>query len=129
MQATDAATHDSQALEALPDETNTSADVGAASADRCARSEMALMEEGSSSHIRRKGQKGKPLSERAQQTDHRRSRARVPVEHAFAPQEEDGMAVETEGIVLAHFKTGMKSLVYDARRLVWLNEGDKPALA
>lgn len=125
----DAALHDSQILEELLDESNTSADVWADSAYRSEAKEATLKEQGWRSHIHRKGQKGKPLNARAQEANRKRSKVRARVEHVFAQQEAmGGMMVRTIGIVRARIKIGMMNLVYNLRRLAWMKEHKPPAV-
>ena len=126
-EVTDAAVHDSQVFDELLDERNTSADVWADSAYRSAEREQALKADGWRSHIHRKGHKGKPLSEREQEANRKRSRVRARVEHVFAQQEAmGGMLVRTVGIARARFKIGMKNLAYNIQRLVWLKGNRQP---
>ena len=128
-QSSDAALHDSQIFEELLDEGNTSADVWADSAYRSEATEATLKEEGWRSHIHRKGQKDKPLTEREQEANRKRSKVRARVEHVFAQQEAmGGMIVRTIGIVRARFKIGMMNLVYNLRRLAWLKANKPPAV-
>lgn len=126
-QVSDAALHDSQVFEELLDGSNTSAEVWADSAYRSEEKERALQEGGWRSRIHRKGQKGKPLNDRGQEANRKRSQARARVEHVFAQQEAmGGMLVRTIGIVRARFKIGMKNLAYNIRRLVWLKGNVRP---
>jgi len=126
-QVSDAALHDSQVFGELLDEANSSGDVWADSAYRSAATEAALKEDGWRSRIHRKGQKDKPLNEREQEANRKRSQVRSRVEHVFAQQEAmGGTLVRTIGIVRARFKIGMKNLVYNIRRLAWLKENVKP---
>lgn len=128
-EASDAALHDSQVFGELLDESNSSADVWADSAYRSQEHESDLRRDGWRSHVHRKGHKGKPLSERAQQANHKRSKVRARVEHVFAQQEAmGGMKVRTIGIVRARFKIGMMNLVYNLRRLAWLKQNRRPVL-
>lgn len=119
-QVSDAALHDSQVFEDLLDPDNTSADVWADSAYRSQDREATLREDGWRSRIHRKGQKGQPLSDRAQAANRRRATVRARVEHVFAQQEAMGrMLVRT---------IGMMSLAYNLWRLAWLKASRAPAL-
>jgi len=129
-QVSDAALHDSQVFDELLDPANTSADVWADSAYRSQDREAVLRDDGWRSRIHRKGQKGKPLSDRAQAANRRRSTVRARVEHVFAQQEAMGhMLVRTIGVVRARFKIGMMNLAYNLRRLAWLKANREPATA
>ncbi|MDZ7753209.1 MAG: IS5 family transposase [Gammaproteobacteria bacterium] len=118
---TDAAVHDSQVLDRLLDPMNTSADVWADSAYRSKEREAALKERGYRSHIQTKGTAKRPLSERAIKANHRRAKVRVRVEHIFAAQTAmGGMLVRTIGLARARVKIGMMNIVYNIRRLAYL---------
>jgi len=113
--------HDSQVLDELLDADNTSAEVWADSAYRSRDRQQALAEQGFRSHIHRKGQAGKPLSERANEANRRRSKVRARVEHIFGQQTAmGGKLVRTIGMARANFKIGMMDLVYNIRRMSWL---------
>lgn len=59
----------------------------------------------------------------------RRSKVRARVEHVFAQQEATGrMLVRTIGVVRPWFKVGMMNLVYNLRRLAWLQAKRQPAM-
>ncbi len=66
-EVSDAALHDSQTLDALLDENNTSSQVWADSAYRSAEVEQKLADKGLKSQIHRKGKRNKPLNKRQQQ--------------------------------------------------------------
>ena len=81
---------------------------------RAARSEQVKKKMAGTGHIHHKGQKDKPLGERTQAANPKRSRVWARVEHVFAQQEAmGGMLVRTIGITRARFKIGMKNLVYN----------------
>ena len=71
------------------------------------------------SHIHRKGQRGKPLTQQAQKCNRTKSTARVRVEHIFGAQANDmgGTVVRTIGLVRVKAKIGMKNLAYNMRCL------------
>jgi len=71
------------------------------------------------SHIRRKGKRGKPLTEQAKGSNRTKSSVRVRVEHIFGAQVGDmgGTLVRTIGMVRAKARIGMKNLVYNMRHL------------
>lgn len=119
--ATAANVHDSQVFEELIDPTNTRAEVWADCAYRSEEQEQALALRGYRSRIHRKGQAGKPLSERAQEANRKRSKVRARVEHIFGQQVAmGGKLVRTIGLARARFKIGMMNLVYNMRRFGWL---------
>ena len=129
-QVSDAALHDSQVFDELLERDNTSADVWADSAYRSQEREATLRDDGWRSRIHREGQKDKPLSDRAQAANRRRSTARARVEHVFAQQQAMGrMLVRTIGVVRARFKIGMMQLAYNLRRLAWLKASREPGMA
>ena len=82
---------------------------------------QALAEQGFRSHIHRKGQAGKPLSDRANEANRKRSKVRARVEHIFGQQTAmGGKLVRTIGMARPKFKIGMMNLVYNIRRMSWL---------
>ena len=115
----DAAQHDSQAVDHLLMEGNTGAGVWADSAYRSEEMEAKLRARGLKS---RKGKRGKPLSEQAKASNRTKSSVRVRVEHVFGAQTNDmgGTLVRTIGIARAKAKIGMKNIAYNMRRLVQL---------
>ena len=119
---TDASVHDSQKLDEVLDKSNTSNEVWADSAYRSVETEARLKEKGYKSRIHRRGARNHPLSTRQQAANTTRSRVRVRVEHVFGDQENamGGKFVRTIGIARACVKIGMMNLVYNMRRLVWL---------
>ena len=105
----------------LIDPDPTSADVWADSAYRSQDNEQELAAKGYRSHIHRKGQAGKPLSSRANEANRKRSKVRARVEHIFGQQTAmGGKMVRTIGLSRANFKIGMMNLVYNIRRMSWL---------
>ena len=119
---TDACVHDSQKLDEILDRSNTSNEVWADSAYRSIETEARLKEDGYKSRIHRRGARNRPLSQRQQAGNTTRSRVRARVEHVFADQEAamGGKFVRTIGMARACVKIGMMNLVYNMRRLVWL---------
>lgn len=116
---TSAEVHDSQVFEELLDETNSSGDVWADSAYRDQAREDTLAEANYRSKIHRKGSRKRPLNEREQEANRKRSRIRARVEHVFAQQAD--RLVRTIGKARAEVKIGLMNLVYNMRRLVWLS--------
>lgn len=118
----DAALHDSQAVDHLLMQGNTSADVWADPAYRSEEMEAKLRARGLKSRIHRKGKRGKPLSEQGKASNRTKSAVRARVEHVFGAQTNDmgGTLVRTVGLVRAKAKIGMKNLAYNMRRLAQL---------
>ena len=117
-----AAVHDSQAVDHLLMQGNTGAGVWADTAYRSEEMEAKLRARGQKSHIHRKGRRGKPLSEQGKGSNRTKSAVRARVEHIFGAQTNDmgGTLVRTIGIVRAKAKIGMKNLAYNMRRLAQL---------
>lgn len=118
----DAAEHDSKAVDHLLMRGNTGSGVWADSAYRSEEMEAKLRDRKLTSHIHRKGKRGKPLTEQAKGSNRTKSTVRVRVEHVFGAQSNDmgGTLVRTIGMVRAKAKIGMKNLAYNMRRLVQL---------
>ena len=121
-QVTDAAVHDSQAVEGILDPNNTASGVWADSAYRSAGIEAKLTEKGLKSQIHRKGHRNKPLTEREKRGNKTRSKVRARVEHVFGAQSNDmgGTLVRSIGLARATARMGLKNLAYNMRRLVQL---------
>jgi IS5 family transposase len=117
-----AAQHDSQAVDHLLMRGNTGSGVWADSAYRSEEMEGKLRDRKLKSHIHRKGKRGKPLTAQAKGSNRTKSSVRVRVEHIFGAQTNDmgGTLVRTIGLVRAKAKIGMKNLAYNMRRLVQL---------
>jgi len=115
---TSAEVHDSQAFEELLDETNSNGSIWADSAYRSAEREAALSDANYRSHIHHKSTRKRPLNEREQEANRKRSKVRARVEHVFAQQ--TNRLVRSIGQARAGVKIGMMNLVYNMRRLVWL---------
>jgi transposase, IS5 family len=115
----DASQHDSQAADHLLMRGNTGSGVWADAAYRSEEMEAKLRALKLTSHIHRKGKRGKPLTEQAKGSNRTKSTVRVRVEHIFGAQANDmgGTLVRTIGMVRAKAKIGMKNLAYNMRRL------------
>jgi len=115
----DAALHDSQAVDELLIRGNTASGVWADAAYRSEEIEVKLRARGFTSRIHRKGKRGKPLTEQAKKSNRTKSSIRVRVEHVFGAQTNDmgGTMVKTIGLVRAKAKIGLKNLTYNIRRL------------
>ncbi|SDE92928.1 Transposase, Mutator family, partial [Paracoccus isoporae] len=118
----DAALHDSQAVDHLLMRGNTGAGVWADPAYRSAEMEAKLRARGLKSHIHRKGKRGKPLTEQGKASNRTKSAVRARVEHVFGAQTNDmgGALVRTIGLIRAKATIGMKNLAYNMRRLAQL---------
>ena len=129
---TDAAVHDSQAVDQLLTRGNTGSGVWADAAYRSAEIEATLKARKLTSHIHRKGQRGKPLTQQAQKSNRTKSTVRVRVEHIFGAQANDmgGTLVRTIGVasgcsnrwrdrwqLRAKARIGTPNLAYNMRRL------------
>jgi len=142
---TDAAVHDSQAVDHLLMQGNTGSGVWADAAYRSEEMESKLHDRKLKRHIHRKDNRssrtcksmrcravGKPLTEQAGRANRTKSTVQVRpfrpckamhcqamVEHIFGAQANDmgGTLVRTIGLVRAKAAIGMKNLAYDMRRL------------
>ena len=98
---------------------NTGAGVWADATYRSEQMEAKLKARKLTSHIHRKGKRGKPPTEQRKGSNRTKSTVRVRVEHIFGAQANDmgGTLVRTIGMVRAKAKIGMKNLAYNMRRL------------
>src|SRR6476659_7238299 len=119
---TDASVHDSQKLDGLLNNANTSQDVYADSAYRSAETEAKLNARGFRSRIHQRASRGHALSKAQQKANRQKSKIRVRIEHVFGAQENapGGRIIRTIGAVRARAKIGLQNLVYNLRRLVIL---------
>jgi IS5 family transposase len=118
---TEASLHDSHAFDEVFDGKNTSKDAWADAAYRAKEREDDLKARGYRSHIHYKGSRGHPLSEAKRAVNARRSKIRARVEHVFGRQAQmGGKLVRSIGIVRARANIGMKNLVYNLKRFVFL---------
>lgn len=122
-EVTDAAVHDSQALDALLSKDNTSSDVFADSAYRSTEAEAKLKARGLRSRIHRRAHRNHPLSDAQTRANRAKSKIRARIEHVFGAQQNSvgGRIVRTIGIVRARAKIGLQNLAYNMRRLVTLD--------
>ena len=122
---TDAAVHDSRMIEELLDPDNTNGDVYADSAYRSTARQRWLEDHGYRDRICRKGSRNRPLSQRQQAANRRKSRTRVRVEHVFGTQLQlaGNLIVRTIGMARARVKIGLRNLTYNLHRYtVLLNQ-------
>lgn len=121
-EVTSAEVHDSQVFfELLTD--NSSADVWADSAYRSEENEITLAASGFRSHVHKKGYKDRPLSERDNRANTKKSRVRARVEHVFGSikNEQGGLLTRVIGLTRTTLKVGMTNMVYNMRRLITLH--------
>ena len=121
---TDAAAYEGARLrEGLLDKSNTAAVVWADRAYRSAANEGHLARNGFVSRIHRKKPSGKPMPDSTRRANAEKSRIRSRVEHVFAEQKSRmGLFVRTIGIARAKTKIGMANLVYNIKRLIFLQK-------
>lgn len=125
---TPANVHDSQLLDELLDEQNSSRDVWADSAYRSREQEARLRDNKYRSHIQRKGSRNQPLTAREQQGNRTRARVRVRVEHVFGAQcATRAKLIRCIGLARSQLAVGMLNLVYNMRRLCYLQGVSAPA--
>lgn len=119
---TDASVHDSQKLDGLLNNANTSQDVYADGAYRSAETEVKLDKRGFRSRIHNRGSRNHPLSDAQIEANRKKSKVRARIEHVFGAQENapGGRIIRTIGAVRARAKIGLQNLVYNVRRLVIL---------
>lgn len=122
--ATDAAAYEGARLrEGLLDKTNTAQTVWADTAYRSAANEAFMAQNGFVSRIHRKKPKGKPMPVATRRANNAKSRARSAVEHVFAEQKgRMGLFIRTIGLARARTKIGMANLVYNIKRLIFLEK-------
>jgi IS5 family transposase len=118
---TDAATHDSRAIDALLDEDNTNKDTYGDSAYRSAAISEKLEAQGYRDRIHRKAVRGKPLNERDRAANRTKSKVRARVEHVFGRQAQfAGQLGKTLlrciGVRRARATIGLRNLTYNLDR-------------
>lgn len=122
-EVTDASVHDSQVVDEIIDPHNTSADVYADSAYRSVAQEQKFAEDGYRSKVHHKGKRNKPLSEFKQKVNKGRSKIRAKVEHVFGNQMMmGGKLMRCIGITRAKAVLGLRNLVYNMNRFMFLNK-------
>lgn len=113
--------HDTNAFDEVFDANNTAKDIWADGAYRSKEREEDLKARGYRSHIHHKGTRGHHLSEAKQAVNTRRSRTRARVEHVFGAQAQmGGKLMRSIGGVRARASLGMKNLVYNMQRFLFL---------
>ena len=120
--ATDAAAYEGGRLrDGLLDKTNTASGVWADTAYRSAVNEAYLEKNGFVSRIHRKKPRGRAMAETTRRANALKSKVRSRVEHVFADQKDRmDLFIRTVGIARATTKIGMANLVYNIKRLIFL---------
>ena len=119
---TDAAAHAGARLADLLDAGNTASDVWADTGYRSRKNEALLRQRMLTSHIHRKKPTSRPMPPRTARANAKKSAIRAHVEHVFAEQKARmGLFVRTIGLARATTKIGLANLVYNMRRLLWLD--------
>ena len=127
-EATHAAANDGHRLENLLDPKNTSSAVWADTAYRSGANEEALQQRGLISKIHFRKPPGKSMSKSLVKANAARSKIRSAVEHVFACQKGAmALSIRTVGLARARIKIGMANIVYNMKRLTFL-ERCRPAL-
>lgn len=126
---TDAAKFEGAMLrEGLLDKTNTASSVWADSAYRSRANEAFLAANGFSSRIHRRKPQGMPMPKRTARANAGKSTVRARVEHVFAEQKSRmALFVRTIGSARAEMKIGMANLLYNIKRMLWLDSRAAPA--
>jgi IS5 family transposase len=119
---TDAAAHAGKRLADLLDPGNIASDVWADTGYRSRKNEAWLRQRMLTSPIHRKKPPGRPMPPRTARANAKKSAIRAHVEHVFAEQKARmGLVVRTIGRARATTKIGLANLVYNMRRLLWLD--------
>lgn len=125
---TDAAAHDGARLRDLLDRNNTAGGVWADTAYRSRKNEVHMERNGFVSQVHRKKPKGKPMPAHVARANGRKSKVRANIEHVFGTQKGPmALFIRTIGIARARTKIGMANLVYNMKRLIWLEARSVPA--
>ena len=126
---TDAAAHAGARLKDLLDPANTASDVWADSAYRSRKNEELLEGRVLVSRIHRKSRDDQSGCRPARaKANAKKSKVRAHIEHVFAEQKARmGLFVRTIGLARATTKIGLANLVYNMRRLLWLERQAAPA--
>jgi len=120
--ATDAAAYEGQMLrEGLLDKTNTAGAVWADTAYRSKANERFMAENGFVSRVHRKKPPRRPMPVRTARANARKAKVRAGIEHVFAEQKSRmGLFIRTVGLARARTKIGLANLIYNVKRLVFL---------
>ena len=128
---TDAAVHDSQALEDVLQPESAGHGVWADSAYRSQEPEAFLKAQHLRSRIKEKGYRNKPLTSPQKERNRRRARTRARVEHVFGHQVTamGGKLIRTIGVIRARAKIGLKNMVYNFQRFLLLIPSARQSVA
>ena len=109
---TNAAVHDSQVVDDVLDNQNTSSDVFGDSAFDDASLRDQLEQRGCQPRFHRRGRRNQPLSERQKLANQQKSKVRARVEHVFGVQSQMAgqTIVRTIGYARAKIKIGLRNL-------------------
>lgn len=120
--ATDAAAYEGRLLrEGLLDKTNTAGAVWADTAYRSQANERFMAENGFVSRVHRRKPPRRPMSVRSARANARKAKVRAGIEHVFAEQKSRmGLFIRTVGLARARTTIGLANLVYNVKRLVFL---------
>ena len=121
-QASDAAAYEGRMLRrGLLDKSNTASSVWADTAYRSKANEQFMEQRGFVSHVHRKKPHGRPMPDKTRRANGRRSAVRAHVEHVFAQQKDRmDLFIRTIGLARATTKIGLANLVYNMKRVIWL---------
>jgi transposase, IS5 family len=118
---TDAAAHEGSRLGELLDPANTASAVWADSAYRSKKNEALLRDRMLVSRIHRKKPPQRPMPAHMARANAKKSAVRSHIEHIFAEQKARmSLFIRTIGLARASTKIGLANLVYNMRRLIWL---------
>ncbi len=119
---TDAAAYEGRLLrEGLLDKTNTAGAVWGDTAYRSQANERFMVENGFVSRLHRKKPPRRPMPARSARANGRKAKVRAGVEHVFAEQKSRmGLFIRTVGLARARVTIGLVNLVYNVKRLVFL---------
>ena len=120
----DAAAYEGRLLRhGLLDRTNTASQVWADTAYRSRANETTMAETGFVSRLHRTKPKGKPMPQPTRRANARKSAVRSRIEHVFAEQKSRmGLFIRTVGIARARVEIGLANLVFNIKRLIWLEK-------
>lgn len=119
---TDASVHDSQALGALLDADNSGDGLWADSAYLSVLIVDVLTLMGFEPHINERAYRNRPLTDEQKAANRERSKTRAKVEHIFGDfvTSMGGKVVRSIGLARAQTQLGLKNLVYNLKRFVYL---------
>ena len=119
---TDAAVHDSQALDAVLDREATDRPVYADAAYRSEEREADLQQAGMDSQICERPYRDRPLTEAQKQRNREKSQVRVRVEHVFGfmTMNRGGSYLRCIGLARAKLTIGLMNLTYNLARFAYL---------